>query len=95
MQMFPQPAHPPAPHPAHMVPPAGVVPGPPMPPPSYEEDSAAQQAAAAVAVGQQPPQHRGYVYAYPQYGYPPQVSGLQRGVAVELELRLDFTTRDL
>ncbi|PPQ95227.1 hypothetical protein CVT26_014918 [Gymnopilus dilepis] len=73
MQMFPQPAHPPAPHPAHMVPPAGVVPGPPMPPPSYEEDSAAQQAAAAVAVGQQPPQHRGYVYAYPQYGYPPQM----------------------
>ena len=35
---------------------------PPMPPPSHEEDSAAQAAAA-----------RGYVYAYPPYGYPAQV----------------------
>lgn len=44
------------PHPAHMAPP---VPHP-VPPPSYEEDSAAQAAA------------RGYVYAYPPYGYPAQ-----------------------
>ncbi|TFK40356.1 hypothetical protein BDQ12DRAFT_680807 [Crucibulum laeve] len=40
-------------HPSHMGPPGP----PPMPPPSYEEDSAAQAAA------------RGYVYAYPPYGY--------------------------
>ncbi|KAF9450887.1 hypothetical protein P691DRAFT_422938 [Macrolepiota fuliginosa MF-IS2] len=59
IQMFPTAPHPP-PHPTHMVPP---VP-PPMPPPSYEEDSAAQAAAAA----------RGYVYPYPPYGYPSQVS---------------------
>ncbi|KAF9468085.1 hypothetical protein BDZ94DRAFT_1318189 [Collybia nuda] len=57
MQMFPQPQHQPQPqHPAHMPPPGP----PPMPPPSYEEDSAAQAAA------------RGYVYAYPPYGYPGQ-----------------------
>ncbi|KAF8910612.1 hypothetical protein CPB84DRAFT_1930138 [Gymnopilus junonius] len=61
LQMFPPPTHPPAQHPAHMVPPIPQ----PMPPPSYEEDSAAQQ--------QQQQQHRGYVYAYPQYGYPPQM----------------------
>ena len=58
MQLFPTPQHQPTQHPAHMAPP---VP-PPMPPPSYEEDSAAQAAAA-----------RGYVYAYPPYGYPTQV----------------------
>ena len=57
MQLFPTPQYQPAQHPAHMAPP---VP-PPMPPPSHEEDSA--QAAAA----------RGYVYAYPPYGYPAQV----------------------
>ncbi|KAF8808712.1 hypothetical protein BYT27DRAFT_7222826 [Phlegmacium glaucopus] len=55
--LFPTPQHQPAQHPTHMAPP---VP-PPMPPPSYEEDSAAQAAAA-----------RGYVYAYPPYGYPAQ-----------------------
>jgi len=59
MQMFPPPQHPPAQQPSHMVPP---IP-PPIPPPSYEEDSAAQAAAAS----------RGYVYAYPPYGYPPPV----------------------
>ncbi|KAJ7284976.1 hypothetical protein C8J57DRAFT_1709285 [Mycena rebaudengoi] len=59
MLMFPQPQ----PHQLqqqhspHMQPPGPM----PMPPPSYEEDSAAQAAA------------RGYVYAYPQYGYPGQV----------------------
>ncbi|KAF8972204.1 hypothetical protein BDZ97DRAFT_1913428 [Flammula alnicola] len=59
MQMFPPPQHPPPQH-AHMMPP---VP-PPMPPPTtYEEDSAAPAAAQ---------QHRGYVYAYPPYGYAPQ-----------------------
>jgi len=56
-QMFPQPQHQPQHQQSHNMP----VPGPPpMPPPSYEEDSAAQAAA------------RGYVYAYPQYGYPGQ-----------------------
>ncbi|KAF8638303.1 hypothetical protein AX17_002323 [Amanita inopinata Kibby_2008] len=55
-QMFPITQHPPQPHPSHMVPQGP----PPMPPPSYEEDSAAQAAA------------RGYVYAYPPYGYPGQ-----------------------
>ena len=58
MQLFPTPQYQPAQHPAHMAPP---VP-PPMPPPSHEEDPAAQAAAA-----------RGYVYAYPPYGYPAQV----------------------
>ena len=58
MQLFPTTQHQPAQHPTHMAPP---VPSP-MPPPSYEEDSAAQAAAS-----------RGYVYAYPPYGYPAQV----------------------
>jgi PAB1-binding protein PBP1 len=57
MQLFPTPQHQPPQHPTHMAP---LVP-PPMPPPSYEEDSAAQAAAS-----------RGYVYAYPPYGYPAQ-----------------------
>lgn len=58
MQLFPTPQYQPAQHSGHMAPP---VP-PPMPPPSHEEDSAAQAAAT-----------RGYVYAYPPYGYPAQV----------------------
>jgi hypothetical protein len=58
MQLFPIPQYQPAQHPGHMAPPAPL----PMPPPSHEEDSAAQAAAA-----------RGYVYAYPPYGYPAQV----------------------
>ncbi|OBZ72487.1 Uncharacterized protein C21B10.03c [Grifola frondosa] len=57
MQMFPQLPTQPQQQSPHMAPP---VPPPPMPPPSYEEDSAAQAAA------------RGYVYAYPPYGYPGQ-----------------------
>ncbi|KAF9552068.1 hypothetical protein CPC08DRAFT_768596 [Agrocybe pediades] len=71
MQMFPPPQHSqnsqnqPPPHPgAHMVPPVPQ----PMVQPTYEEDPAAVQAQAA----QQQQQHRGYVYAYPPYGYPPQ-----------------------
>ncbi|KAF5382099.1 hypothetical protein D9615_004336 [Tricholomella constricta] len=56
-QMFPQPQH----QPQHQQPHNMPAPGPPpIPPPSYEEDSAAQAAA------------RGYVYAYPPYGYPGQ-----------------------
>lgn len=58
--MFPPPQHQPQQHSPHMAPPGP----PPMPPPSYEEDSAAQAAA------------RGYVYAYPPYGYPGQVGFL-------------------
>ncbi|RDB26295.1 Uncharacterized protein C21B10.03c [Hypsizygus marmoreus] len=54
--MFPPPQHQPQHQQPHMPPPGP----PPMPPPSYEEDSAAQAAA------------RGYVYAYPPYGYPGQ-----------------------
>ena len=57
MLMFPPPQHQTQQHSPHMAPPGP----PPMPPPSYEEDSAAQAAA------------RGYVYAYPPYGYPGQV----------------------
>ncbi|KAF9533809.1 hypothetical protein CPB83DRAFT_844552 [Crepidotus variabilis] len=56
MQAFP-PIHPPTQQP-HQPMPQPAVQAPP--PPSYEEDSAAQAAAA-----------RGYVYAYPPYGYPP------------------------
>ncbi|KAF8071968.1 hypothetical protein FPV67DRAFT_1483313 [Lyophyllum atratum] len=56
-QMFPQPQHQPQHQQTHNMP--APVP-PPIPPPSYEEDSAAQAAA------------RGYVYAYPPYGYPGQ-----------------------
>ena len=56
-QLFPATQHQPQPHAPHMAPPGP----PPIPPPSYEEDSAAQAAA------------RGYVYAYPPYGYPGQV----------------------
>ncbi|KAG6908340.1 hypothetical protein DXG01_005251 [Tephrocybe rancida] len=56
-QMFPPPQHPPHPQQPHNMPAPGP---PPLPPPSYEEDSAAQAAA------------RGYVYAYPPYGYPGQ-----------------------
>ncbi|KAJ6619738.1 hypothetical protein B0H10DRAFT_2024730 [Mycena sp. CBHHK59/15] len=58
MLMFPQPQphQQQQQHSPHMQPPGPV----PMPPPSYEEDSAAQAAA------------RGYVYAYPPYGYPGQ-----------------------
>lgn len=51
----------------HMV--APPVPPPTLPPPtSYEEESAQQQQARG-----------GYVYAYPPYGYPGQVSGLGVG----------------
>lgn len=58
---FPPPPQQPQHHQPHAnMPTAAPVP-PPMPPPSYEEDSAAQAAA------------RGYVYAYPPYGYPAQV----------------------
>ncbi|KAG6817336.1 hypothetical protein H0H87_009934 [Tephrocybe sp. NHM501043] len=57
IQMFPPPQHPPHQQQPHAMP----APGPqPISPPSYEEDSAAQAAA------------RGYVYAYPPYGYPGQ-----------------------
>ena len=57
MQMFP----PIPPQPQQPSPPM-VTPGPPPPmPPPFEEDPAAQAAA------------RGYVYAYPPYGYPGQV----------------------
>ncbi|KAJ7127004.1 hypothetical protein C8R44DRAFT_701925 [Mycena epipterygia] len=58
MLMFPQPQqqHQQQQHSPHMQPPGQV----PMPPPPYEEDPAAQAAA------------RGYVYAYPPYGYPGQ-----------------------
>lgn len=64
MLMFPQPQqqHQQQQHSPHMQPPGQV----PMPPPPYEEDPAAQAAA------------RGYVYAYPPYGYPGQVRFLQR-----------------
>ena len=58
--MYPTIPHQPAQQQTHMV--APVHPPPPIPPPSYEEDSAAQAAAA-----------RGYVYAYPPYGYQPPV----------------------
>lgn len=55
--MFPQPPHQQQHQQQHNMPAPGP---PPIPPPSYEEDSAAQAAA------------RGYVYAYPPYGYPGQ-----------------------
>ena len=61
-QMFMPMQMPPQQHSPHMPPPGPVPPMPP--PPSYEEDSAAQAAA------------RGYVYAYPPYGYPGQVRPL-------------------
>ena len=64
MHMFPPPQFQPPQHPQHVAPPGP----PPMPPPSYEEDSAAQAAA------------RGYVYAYPPYGYPGQVNILSSGL---------------
>jgi hypothetical protein len=63
IMMFPPLPTPPqqqSPHIAHPGPPA------PMPPPTFEENSdPAAQAAQAAA--------RGYVYAYPPYGYPGQV----------------------
>jgi len=73
MQMFPPPQHPQNPQNqqqqhqgAHMVPPVPQ----PMVQPTYEEDPAQ----AAQQQQQQQQQHRGgYVYAYPPYGYPPQV----------------------
>ena len=52
---------------------------PPIPPPSYEEDSAAQAAA------------RGYVYAYPPYGYPTQVCSCIASCAVNPDLMVAFT----
>ncbi|GBE88385.1 hypothetical protein BKA93DRAFT_768236 [Sparassis latifolia] len=58
MQLFPPPQMQPQPQSPHMQ-----HPGPPQPPPqpTYEEESAAQAAT------------RGYVYAYPPYGYPQQM----------------------
>ncbi|KAF6757278.1 hypothetical protein DFP72DRAFT_252604 [Ephemerocybe angulata] len=69
MQLYPPPPHQPLQHQPHMPP----VVSPPMPPQSYEEDPAAQAAAAAAA--------RGYVYAYPPYGYPgqPMMPGMPPG----------------
>ncbi|TFK28121.1 hypothetical protein FA15DRAFT_665603 [Coprinopsis marcescibilis] len=60
VQLYPPPQHPQAQHQPHMPPPPVPT---PMPQQSYDEDPAAQQAAAA---------SRGYVYAYPHYGYPGQ-----------------------
>lgn len=64
----PPPPHQPIQHPPHMPP----VMTSPMPPQPYEEDPAAQAAAAAA---------RGYVYAYPPYGYPgqPMMPGMPPG----------------
>ncbi|KAI0359877.1 hypothetical protein OH77DRAFT_1394656 [Trametes cingulata] len=62
MQMFPPIQQQPQQQSPPMAPPG---PPPPMPPQTYEEDPAAQAAA------------RGYVYAYPPYGYPGQVCMVQ------------------